>query len=210
LLDVGAGLGHMVHRANERGWEADGLEVVEEACAIAGRMYGVDMHVGTLESVGDIGRFDVVSFGQTLEHLADPVATLRLVRERFLTPNGRVLIEAPNAQCLARFLQRRKWMHWQPGDHHTYPDLWSTRVMLQRAGFAAELVRSDSLTVKDASELVLAYNLGLLSERTWQLFPPTTRWLVKAKTYTPLKKLTEFVDERGFGQNVVAVGRSLS
>lgn len=206
LLDVGAGLGHMVRRAIDRGWEAEGIDIVPEACSAARRMYDVTVHPGTIESVGDIGRFDVVCFGQTLEHLPDPVAALRYVRENLLVPGGRVFIEAPNAKCLARVLQRRRWMHWQPGDHHTYPDIMAMKQMFLRAGFRDEVVRSDSLTIKDASELVLAYNLGLVSDRTSQVFPPTARLLAKYKTYNSLRRLTAAVDKRGWGQNVVAVG----
>ena len=41
-------------------------------------------------------RFDLVSLMHVLEHLADPVTSLRDIRESLMTPNGYLLIEVPN------------------------------------------------------------------------------------------------------------------
>jgi len=40
--------------------------------------------------------FDLVTLSQVLEHLPDPVGTLRSIRKNFLSENGVVLLEVPN------------------------------------------------------------------------------------------------------------------
>src|SRR5882672_9055841 len=45
--------------------------------------------------------FDAIVLGHVLEHVADPVAILKLVR-RWLAPHGKVLAAVPNARSLHR------------------------------------------------------------------------------------------------------------
>lgn len=41
-------------------------------------------------------RFDLISLAHVLEHIGDPVAYLKRLRQDFLAPQGRLLIEVPN------------------------------------------------------------------------------------------------------------------
>ena len=52
----------------------------------------------SLESVEAAGEpaLDLISMIHVLEHIPDPVNFLKRLRENFLTPNGRILIEVPN------------------------------------------------------------------------------------------------------------------
>ncbi|MEY2472568.1 MAG: hypothetical protein QOK28_1897 [Actinomycetota bacterium] len=207
LLDVGAGLGHLVARASARGWRAEGLEIVPAAAQAARRTYGVTMHVGELSDLPP-NEYDVVTLGQTLEHMHDPVGVLDAIRQKHLVPGGHVLIEVPNVRSLARYIQRGGWMHWQPGDHHVYPDLKTSKDILERAGFDVRFLRSDSLATDGLSEAVVAYNLGLVSHRVMQRWPQLGRVLQVARAERPLRLLTAIVDRVGFGQNVLAIGRA--
>jgi SAM-dependent methyltransferase len=100
VLDVGCGSGLLGARLSELGntvWGADAAEdVAELATQRLDRFVLVDVidrdRVDGL--LGD-ARFDAIVFADVLEHLPDPVATLRRYRG-FLTPGGRILISVPN------------------------------------------------------------------------------------------------------------------
>jgi SAM-dependent methyltransferase len=55
---------------------------------------------GLVESFGEGGRYDVVVFLQTIEHVHDPLAVLRHCRS-ILTPGGAAYVSTPNVLTLA-------------------------------------------------------------------------------------------------------------
>jgi 2-polyprenyl-3-methyl-5-hydroxy-6-metoxy-1,4-benzoquinol methylase len=99
-LDVGCANGYIAEylRAAGRGCFVVGIERDDAAVAEATR-HCDRLVVGDVEdevvwkAVGD--QFDVVIFGDILEHLRDPLSVLHRARER-LTPGGMVLVSLPN------------------------------------------------------------------------------------------------------------------
>ena len=72
LLDLGAGHGHFVRHATDRGWDASGVEPNDVARRYAVETLGVRMiEVGEAGLPADVGA-DVVSATWVLEHLHDP------------------------------------------------------------------------------------------------------------------------------------------
>ena len=96
LLDIGCGEGMMLKMARDNGWTVQGTEVSRYACRYAREQYGLDVLRGNLEE-GDFeeGSFDVVTLWHVLEHLSDPLATLKEAR-RLLRSDGVLLVETPN------------------------------------------------------------------------------------------------------------------
>jgi SAM-dependent methyltransferase len=210
LLDVGAGYGHFVSAAQANGWNAEGLEVVPAAADRARDMYGVTVHVGDVLSYRPTSRYDVVSFGQTLEHMRDPVEILRHVRKTLLVPGGMLLLELPNVRSVARMLAGAHWMHWQPGDHALYPDARSLRPLLRRAGFEVELIRTDSMVFDWMPTVMVAHNLGLVSRPVlgsgvvWSLQRLPRQDLLAAS----LRVAGASLDALGVGQDLRVVARA--
>jgi 2-polyprenyl-3-methyl-5-hydroxy-6-metoxy-1,4-benzoquinol methylase len=100
VLDVGAADGLLSRRLADQGWRVTGIER-DPAQAKAGEEYcermivaDLDRGVPSLEPV-----FDVIVYGDVLEHLADPLDTLRSVN-RSLAPGGQVVISIPNVAHL--------------------------------------------------------------------------------------------------------------
>ncbi len=139
LLDIGSAVGLLLEVARERGWEPVGVEVSRHAVRLARERLGeeVPLHVGRLEDapLAD-GSFDAITMTDVLEHLPDPVASLRRCRQ-LLAPEGRLLITTPAVGCLSQRLMRGGW--FQIKDEHTR--LFTPRALreaLQRAGMEIE------------------------------------------------------------------------
>lgn len=96
LLDVGCGHGWFLASAAERGYEGEGVEPDPRVAEFAGRG-GARVRRGFFPDVlAPAERFDVVAFNDVLEHMPDPVATLRDAAAH-LAPGGVVSVNIPNS-----------------------------------------------------------------------------------------------------------------
>src|SRR5918997_944972 len=99
VLDVGASTGYLAGVLTERGCKVTGIEIDPESArqaashcerVITGDVEGMDLD-------GELGddSFDVIVFGDILEHLEDPLRTLKRFKP-FLNPGGHVVASIPN------------------------------------------------------------------------------------------------------------------
>jgi GT2 family glycosyltransferase/2-polyprenyl-3-methyl-5-hydroxy-6-metoxy-1,4-benzoquinol methylase len=99
VLEVGPATGYVAKALRDRGCRVTGIEVDEEAAEVAAqfceRMIVADVEELVLEEVFPDQRFDVVVYGDVLEHLVDPEAVL-LRTARILAPGGYVVASIPN------------------------------------------------------------------------------------------------------------------
>lgn len=98
VLETGCSTGFLSRQIAVDGARIVGIEIDREAAELAKgncqRVLSCDLN--SPEWVTVIGeRFDLVTFGDVLEHLNNPLAILRQTRE-LLNPGGRVLICLPN------------------------------------------------------------------------------------------------------------------
>jgi SAM-dependent methyltransferase len=95
MLDVGCGRGDHAAAFARAGWTACGLDFAPAAVAAA-RAQGVDAEVGEVESAPWPARsFDLVLFSHVVEHLPDPVRSLRAAGE-LVAPGGRIVVQVPD------------------------------------------------------------------------------------------------------------------
>ncbi|MEN3358649.1 MAG: hypothetical protein V7637_2631 [Mycobacteriales bacterium] len=99
VLDVGCATGYLAKTLGAFGNTVSGVEY-EAAAAEQARPYLADLVIGDLETIDLVaelgeGRFDVVVFGDVLEHLRDPLRVLRQARG-LLAVGGSVVISVPN------------------------------------------------------------------------------------------------------------------
>ena len=99
VLEVGCATGYFTKALSDRGCQVVGIELDPEAAAIAEkwaeRVVIGNLDAGTLWSELEREQFDAITFGDVLEHLRDPLATLRAA-VRTLKPSGIVAISVPN------------------------------------------------------------------------------------------------------------------
>jgi 2-polyprenyl-3-methyl-5-hydroxy-6-metoxy-1,4-benzoquinol methylase len=99
VLDVGCSTGYLARVLNALGNTVSGVEY-DAAAAKEAEPDLVKLVVGDLETLDLVdefgeGSFDVVVFGDVLEHLRDPMPVLRGARP-LLAPGGSVVISVPN------------------------------------------------------------------------------------------------------------------
>jgi 2-polyprenyl-3-methyl-5-hydroxy-6-metoxy-1,4-benzoquinol methylase len=99
LLDIGAGTGILMHLARERGWNVQGIDICSLTAEKAAREFGVEIVVAPIEEHAFADRFDAITMLDVLEHVVDPLATLKRVHE-LLRPGGAVAIAVPNQRSL--------------------------------------------------------------------------------------------------------------
>jgi SAM-dependent methyltransferase len=122
ILDVGCGDGFHLELLREYGrptWQLEGVDMSPAAVARA-RAKGLTVHQGRVETLdASAGGYDLVLLIQTVEHVEQPVETLRAIRS-VLKPGGRVMIVTDNTKSLDTklFLGR----HW--GGYH-FPRHWN-------------------------------------------------------------------------------------
>jgi SAM-dependent methyltransferase len=136
LLDVGCGFGDFIKVVKELGWDAVGLEPSDYACAIL-KERGLPHLQGGIETqtLAPMSA-DAIRLAWVLEHLSDPLATLRKCKEA-LKINGVLEIIVPNDFTdIQRTVKTAlgKGEYWVDRSHINYFNDESLRRLLQRAG----------------------------------------------------------------------------
>lgn len=151
VLDVGCGTGDLLSFLQEVGYEVMGIEPSPDAAALA-KARDLVVYTSTLSEFVETYRsnrmppFDSVILINVLEHTADPVGMLELVR-LVLKPSGITCIRAPNdfnaLQIVARErLGKTPWWIAQP-DHINYFDFQSLSALLGGLGFEVIYSQAD-------------------------------------------------------------------
>jgi 2-polyprenyl-3-methyl-5-hydroxy-6-metoxy-1,4-benzoquinol methylase len=137
LLDVGPCTGTLLVQAREAGFAVQGIEINAGAARMCREELGLDVRAGILEPDSyPPDTFDVVSMGDVIEHVPDPLATLRTVA-RILKPGGHVLISTPNVEsAAARMLQVK------PEEHIYYYSAETLSASLAKAGLQTVEMRT--------------------------------------------------------------------
>lgn len=100
LLEIGCGPGFLLAELEKIGWDVEGLELSEFAANHARERLGLDVKVGAIEPETHAeGAFDAVFMGDVLEHLPDPIRSLRSIG-RWLVPDGVLLVAVPSTMNL--------------------------------------------------------------------------------------------------------------
>lgn len=163
VLDVGCASGYQAHLLAENGCITTGIEVNENAAQIA-REVCDRVHVADIErfKVSEIvagESYDVVVFGDVLEHLINPLAVLEDVRN-VLRPNGVVVASIPNiAHGAIRLALLRGDFDYQPlgildDTHIRFFTFKTLNELFTKAGFEIEEIERTTVDIFSGSDLL--------------------------------------------------------
>jgi SAM-dependent methyltransferase len=178
LLDVGCGGALLPGMLRERGFSAIGLDFSPEAAALAWNTNGVPVVCGDLEHAPiPPGICAAVSMFHVLEHVYDPRAYLESARE-LLRPNGRLIVQVPNAASWQFRLLGPRWNGVDVPRHLTDFRARDLEALLSAAGF--EVLRRKHFSWRDNPA-------GLASSLAPALDPMARR--IRGLRETPRRKL---------------------
>jgi 2-polyprenyl-3-methyl-5-hydroxy-6-metoxy-1,4-benzoquinol methylase len=171
MLEIGSASGSFLHRMAAKGWNVAGIELSPDAGGDARRL-GFPVHVGRLEQAPPPEHpYDLVVGWMVLEHLHEPVAALRKLRE-WATRDAWLALSVPNAACYELDLFREKWYALQLPTHLWHFTPATLTKVLERGGW-----RVERLFYQRDLKNVIASAGYWLEDRN--IIPRLARWLKK-------------------------------
>ena len=141
VLDIGSGSCLSLLELRQLGVEPYGVEADPNVAAIAQR-YGLNVHIGSIHNDPFPGQiFDLITLNQVIEHVPDPAAMLRVVRDR-LAPGGRIVLSFPNVSSWSRRLSGGRWINWHVPYHQHHFNRRSFSLLAHSEGYEVESARS--------------------------------------------------------------------
>lgn len=137
-LDFGCGTGALVHHLNKKNWEAYGVEPSEKArnfSAIKKRLYP------SLEKLPETN-FDTIALWHVLEHLPDPVSSLKEFNAR-LNQGGYLFLALPNFNSFDAKYYQDSWAAYDVPRHLWHFSATGITQLCNQSGF--ELVECKGL-----------------------------------------------------------------
>lgn len=214
VLDVGCGFGESLGYHTARGCDVYGAEADENIRRVA-KEFGYKVHVGLFDDkLYEQDYFDFVTMDQVIEHVKDPVATLRGVA-RILKSGGTAILSTPNARGWGSTLFGKRWINW----HSPYHLQFFTRQSMHLAAQQAGLVVRESNTVTNSEWLLYQWihlvTYPRLGEPSWFWSPDKSgaafhkKLLVRLLSVLHKTKVnhcaTRIFDGLGMGDNFVFV-----
>lgn len=199
LLDVGCGNGDFLADAQSLGMKVRGVETALSAVNVA-RERGLECDSGGVASLAEISeRFDVIRLFHVLEHLDEPLESLRTIA-RALSPGGVMIIEVPNADGIMARLCHEDWFPLEVPRH-----LWAfgprnLSLLLDQAG----------LVVRQLHHTSYAHNIY----RGLRYLTDSRAKLDLSRTLSPKSMLSlcvsigELIDQAKLGDCLVAVAEN--
>lgn len=114
-LDIGCASGYFLELLNERGWQAQGVEI-SQAAAKKGLQKKLVIRIGDyLEQNYRPASFDLITLWASIEHLPNPKEVLQRIHKD-LKPRGRLIISTCRHGWIARFFGS-DWRYMNVPEH---------------------------------------------------------------------------------------------
>lgn len=123
-LDVGCGGGTILQEAQRQGhWELQGLEPVPDMARYTAEQLNIPVFSGQLEDYdAPAGSFDVITLWDVLEHLPNPVQSMRKI-QKLLAKNGLFVFSTPNMNSLDLKVFGKAWLGYDLPRHlYLFPE----------------------------------------------------------------------------------------
>ncbi|WP_244168584.1 class I SAM-dependent methyltransferase [Mycobacterium malmoense] len=196
ILDVGCGGGALLDRMASVGF--DNLYGVDPFIAADTETpRGVPLMKRYLSEM--TGEFDLIMFNHSLEHVPDPVATLRAAYEK-LAPKGACLVRLPTPSSEAWEIYKENWVGIDPPRHIVIPSRRGMALAADRVGLRVEKTFDDSAGFQFMASEAYRRDVALTDPKIRQTF----RW----KQLWDWEKRAERLNRQGRGDQAGFVLRA--
>ncbi len=159
VLDVGCGNGSFLWQMRSLGWEVCGVEPDPQSSEHA-RAAGFDVRVGLLQQQSlPEASFDAITLFHVIEHLHDPVGTLRCCF-KLLKPGGHITVVTPGFESFGYHRFGPYWFGLDPPRHLVLFTENSLRRTLEGCGFAVSRPPRTSLKAREFFKTSLIVQRG--------------------------------------------------
>lgn len=133
ILDIGCGFGETLGYHTSRGCNVYGVDADENILRV-GYKYGFKVSAGLFNpNLYESSFFDYVTMDQVLEHVNDPVQTLKDV-SKILKKDGILILSIPNANGWGAKLFGKRWINWHAPYHLNFFTKRSLNIIAEEAG----------------------------------------------------------------------------
>lgn len=137
VLDIGCGFGNTLAYHEARGCDVYGVEADENIRRVADK-YGFKVHVGLFDpNLYEPGSFDYVTLDQVIEHVTDPIKTIRGIAQ-VLKSGGTAVLSMPNDSGWGSKVFGKRWINWHAPYHLQFFSLNSMRLAAEQAGLTVQ------------------------------------------------------------------------
>jgi len=134
-LEVGCGSGRFLVHLAELGWKVEGFDPSANTIENLRQQTGLPLRVGTIESMSfNPGSFDLIAASMVLEHLHDPLADARRLRD-WLRAGGYLMGSVPNCASWEFRFFGPEWYALQVPTHLFHFTSGTLCLLLKSAGF---------------------------------------------------------------------------
>ncbi len=138
LLEIGCSYGFFVEYLQQKGWSAEGVDICSNAISYA-QNKGLNCSLISIEDFIPKQKYDAIVMIHVLEHLPNPIETLKTVRN-WLLPEGFVYLRVPNFSSQLVSRSRANLLgHLKPREHLYYFTPKALTSVLSAAGFSSKV-----------------------------------------------------------------------
>jgi 2-polyprenyl-3-methyl-5-hydroxy-6-metoxy-1,4-benzoquinol methylase len=133
LLDIGCGSGTFLDVCKQNGWQVEGADLSLSASKSVLENYNIEVYQGDFNKIKFNKTFDVITLWGVLEHLSDPITTIKKAKE-LLKNDGMLVFEVPSADCfISEYLKKNNFSptrYLESGRHNIF---FSKKFLIQIA-----------------------------------------------------------------------------
>jgi 2-polyprenyl-3-methyl-5-hydroxy-6-metoxy-1,4-benzoquinol methylase len=134
FLDVGIGAGEMAGVAREMLLDVEGLDIRPSYAAASSQTFQIPVHVCDFMSFESPKKYAIVTMGDVVEHLPDPLPMLRKARD-LMSPGGLLWISTPNIESAYHAIVKDLDCMLSVCEHLHFFSFKSLKLSLESCGF---------------------------------------------------------------------------
>jgi SAM-dependent methyltransferase len=172
ILDVGCGGGALLDRLARVGFK--NLSGADPFIAADGETHwGVPLMKRYLNQV--TGEFDLIMFNHSLEHVPDPIATLKVACEK-LAAGGICLVRLPTTSSEAWTVYKADWVQIDAPRHIVIPSRNGMALAADKVGLRVEKTFDDSNLVQFMASEAYRRDVAITDPKIFKMFGPKRIW----------------------------------